>query len=170
MEMKILNNNIVKIIFILLLLIMSATAFAEETFQPVKITSKRMEVVKDKNLIVFAGDVVAATTDMTILADELHIYYDDGGKEVRKMVATGSVRIKQEQGTATAERAEYNKVEERIILTGNPKFKECRNVVEGEKITVYLREEKSVVEGSDGNRVKAVLFPDSEGDGGRGCP
>jgi lipopolysaccharide export system protein LptA len=49
-----------------------------------------------------------------------------------------------------------------VVLTGNPQVKEDCDVVKGERITMYLDEDKSMVEGGGDSRVNVVMFPKDE--------
>ena len=61
----------------------------------------------------------------------------------------------------TAKRAEYYDAEQRVVLIGNARVWRDDNVVTGERITIYLAEDRSVVEGGKQERVKAVFYPDA---------
>jgi len=59
----------------------------------------------------------------------------------------------------TARRAEYYDAEQRVVLIGNARVWRDDNVVTGERITIYLAEDRSLVEGGQQERVKAVFYP-----------
>ncbi len=61
-------------------------------------------------------------------------------------------------GIATAEKAVYNQKDENVVLTGNPVIKQGEALVQGSRITLFLKEGKSVVEG----KAKALIFPKEE--------
>jgi len=65
--------------------------------------------------------------------------------------ATGRVRIERADGRATSKKAIYYADEEKIVLTGEPVAWQKGTRVTGKIITMYLAEERSVVEG--GSRV-----------------
>jgi len=65
--------------------------------------------------------------------------------------ATGRVRIERLDGRATSKKAIYYADEEKIVLTGDPVAWQKGTRVTGKIITMYLAEERSVVEG--GSRV-----------------
>ena len=46
-----------------------------------------------------------------------------------------------------------------MVLTGNPVVKQGNDFVEGSTITLFLKEERSIVESSEGGKVRAVIFP-----------
>jgi len=129
--------------------------------QPITITSNNMEARKKENLVIFKGDVKAEQKDYTLYAKELYVYYVDG-KEIKEMIAIGNVRIVQLDKVATGEKAVYTRENRTVVLTGNPQAKQDCDVVKGDKITIFLDEDKSLVEGGANNRVKAVVHPKDE--------
>ena len=139
----------------------SLSADNPDANQPITITSNNMEARKKENLVIFRGDVVAQQKDYTLYSRELHVYYADG-QEIKEMIATGDVRIVQADKVATGEKAVYTKVNRAVVLTGNPQVEQDCDVVKGEKIIIYLDEDKSVVEGSGDNRVKVIMHPKDE--------
>src|SRR3989337_87874 len=147
-------------------LLFTVPSFAEDKIavdssQPITITSNTMEARKKENVIIFKGDVVAQQKEYTLYSKELSVYYADG-KEIKEMVATGSVKIVQLNKVATGEKAVYNRETRLVVLTGNPQVEQDCDVVKGDKITIFLDEDKSLVEGGDTNRVKAVVYPKDE--------
>jgi lipopolysaccharide transport protein LptA len=58
-----------------------------------------------------------------------------------------------------AERVEYYPQEEQAVLLGHPKVWQESDVITGCRITLHLREDRSQVDGCDGERVNAVLYP-----------
>jgi lipopolysaccharide export system protein LptA len=61
-----------------------------------------------------------------------------------------------------SEKAVYYENDEKVVLTGSPVVKQGNDFVEGSKITLYLKEKRSTVEGSEKEKVRAVLHPRSE--------
>jgi lipopolysaccharide export system protein LptA len=84
----------------------------------------------------------------------------DTGK-VKEMVATGNVRIDQGTRWAVGGRATYEQEQRTLVLTENPVLHDGPNIVIGERVTVYLDENRSVVEGGQ-KRVKAVFHPNEK--------
>jgi lipopolysaccharide export system protein LptA len=60
---------------------------------------------------------------------------------------------------------DFNAEKRIVILSGNAKAWQEKNMVSGEKIILYLDEGRSVVERStaEGERVKAFIYPESKG-------
>lgn len=148
--------------FILLLFLPSRMFAAEGSKDPINITSDSMEAETKANRVTFRGNVVARQKDMTITSNELIATYAKGGKELSEVVATGNVRITQQDKIAVADRALFLNAERKIILTGNPKVWQGKDIVSGDKIVYFLDEDRTTVEGGQ-KRVQAVIHPKKEG-------
>ena len=143
------------------------TAGSERT--PIVINADSLEVEDTKKVVTFKGHVDVRESDLTMTCDELLLYYTDkatgsgsenAGIKIDKIVATGNVNvIRPDGGAAVAEKAVYYQYDGKIVLTGNPKVKQGQDFVEGAKITVFIRENRSIVEGSKDKKVKAVYYP-----------
>jgi lipopolysaccharide export system protein LptA len=85
-----------------------------------------------------------------------------------RTVSTGNVRIvTRDCTTGTAQRAEYSDLEQRMVLIGNARVWQEDNVVTGQTITIFLSQDRSIVQGGTQERVKAVFYPRDEQPGGR---
>nr|WP_281267787.1 LptA/OstA family protein [Nitrospira lenta] len=69
------------------------------------------------------------------------------GRSVKQIEATGHVRIEKETGNATSNKAVFDNSRRVVTLTGDPVAWEKGTRVSGEKIVIYLDEDRSVVEG-----------------------
>jgi len=87
----------------------------------------------------------------------------EGTQRLRQILATGSVRIDHGTRWATGGRAIFDQGARTIVLTEEPVLHDGKNEVMGDRVVVYLDEDRSVVEGGR-KRVKAVLFP-NKGEG-----
>lgn len=73
---------------------------------------------------------------------------------VEAIGTTNQVKIDYEHGSAICQKAVYFSDEEKIILTGDPVAWEKGTRVSGKRITIFLAEERSVVEGSSHVRIE----------------
>lgn len=68
-------------------------------------------------------------------------------RSVSMIEANGSVIIEKDDGRATCRKAIYYETEGKIVLMGNPIAWQKGTRVSGEKMTMYLADDRSVVEG-----------------------
>jgi lipopolysaccharide export system protein LptA len=145
---------------------------------PITITSDNLEYEYKNGVIVYRGDVVAVQGDVKIKSNELRITLqrsdDKGGpkdgtglddastSKVQAIVASGSVRIDQGARWAVGGKATFDQANRTLVLTESPVLHDGPNEVAGDRVVVYLDEDRSVVEGGR-KRVKAVLFPGKDG-------
>jgi lipopolysaccharide export system protein LptA len=132
----------------------------EDRTQPVTVDADRMERYGKESLVVFTGNVVVRQDNSVQYADRMEIYLDEKGDRILRTVSTGTVKIiTRDCRTGTARRAEYHDLEQRVVLRGNARVWQDDNVVSGETITIFLAQDKSVVQGGTQERVKAVFHP-----------
>ncbi len=131
---------------------------------PITIKSDRMEVLQNQQVVIFSGNVVAQKEGLTIYADRLIVYYTKGKgeekREVTKLVAIGHVKIHKDDWIARAGKAVYFRDQEKIVLEDNPQIWQGDNTVRGDRIILYLNEDRSVVEAAPGHKAEAVIFPE----------
>ena len=127
---------------------------------PITISADRLEVDRKMHTATYAGNVVARDSTLTILADRMEFTFNAAMEEVQRVRATGHVRIAERGGReATADAATYFAREEKMLLEGNARAWQEENVVTGTTMTLYLREDRHVVEGEGDARVHAVIYP-----------
>ena len=76
-------------------------------------------------------------------------------RSISKIEATGRVKIEKEGGRATCRRAVYFEEERKIVLTGEPIAWQKGTRVTGKQITMFLDEDRSVVEGGSHVTIEA---------------
>jgi lipopolysaccharide export system protein LptA len=131
--------------------------------QPVTVDADKMERFGKEALVVFTGNVIARQNNSVQYADRMEVYLDERGDKILRTVSTGSVRIiTRDCRTGTARRAEYHDLDQRVVLLGNARVWQEDNVVSGETITIFLSQDRSVVQGGKQERVKAVFYQKDE--------
>lgn len=129
------------------------------SYQPINITSDRMEADNRNRTVDFFGNVVAKREDMVIFSDRISAFYTEEGG-IRKIIAHGNVKINQQDRIATCTQATFFQPSQKIVLTGKPKVWQGKNIVSGGKITISLNEDKIDIEGEGKNdRVNAIIYP-----------
>jgi lipopolysaccharide export system protein LptA len=141
----------------------------DDRSQPVTVDADKMERFGKEGLVVFTGNVVARQNNSVQYAERMEVYTDERGDRIVRTISTGSVRIiTRDCRTGTARRAEYYDTDQRVVLLGNARVWQDDNVVSGETITIYLSQDRSVVQGGRQERVKAVFYPkDDKKNGGQ---
>jgi len=165
-------------ILALLSLVLAAAGHAEaarieETREPIVITAESMKAVELKGEIEFTGNVLMKKEGTTITSDEATVYYDEQAKGIQEIEARGNVVVRKEGRVAHSQRARYYSREEKVILTGEARILENENELGGDRITIFLRDDRSIIEGG-----KVLFYQDAapapkqspEGEKGKTAP
>ena len=82
--------------------------------------------------------------------------------QVDKIVASGQVKIHNDKDRATGETAVFYNADQRIVLSGKAEFWQGKNLIKGEEITVWIKEERALVTSKGSNRVRAVIYQEEK--------
>jgi lipopolysaccharide export system protein LptA len=130
----------------------------------VDITADAMEIQDDRNTAIFTGNVRAIRGNSTLYADRLVVHYrkvkkPDGGEktEVTDFVATGNVRIVDEQQTITGREARMDVQKDLLWVTGNVTVKTRTATVRGQKLFANLKTGVSRMEAGGKGRVRGIF-------------
>jgi lipopolysaccharide export system protein LptA len=150
--------------------------------EPIVVTSDRLEYDYRGNVVVYKGGVQATQGKLKITSDTLTVTFTEdkekekkngqapaesglalgaGSAQLKEIVAAGKVRIEDGTRWATGGRAVFDQTNRILVLSETPVLHDGANEVAGDRVIVYLDEDRSVVEGGR-KRVKAVLYPDRE--------
>jgi len=145
---------------------------------PMHIEADKVVYGQNERKLEFVGQVHVQRPDFQLWCDHMEVMLTSADQDqgtdsdrksqlgsagqVRKIVAVDNVRLNMEQRQATSDRAKYYARESKIIMVGNVKLKENRNTVRGHRVTFYLQDGRSEIESQEGDRVKAVFFPEEE--------
>jgi len=127
---------------------------------PIDVAADRVNADSVRNIVTFEGSVVAKQGDVTLYADRIEAFYSREAGAINRIEAEGNVRFAQEGREARSRRATFHNLEQQIVLSGGATLRQGENTVQGETLTIFLRENRSVVTGGkEGGRVKAVINP-----------
>ena len=85
-------------------------------------------------------------------------------QQLKEIVAEGNVDITSGDRHATAKKAVFTQATRTVVLSGNAVLQEGENRVTGEKVTVFLDEKRTVVEGAgEKPRVEMIVSQKQEG-------
>ena len=137
---------------------------------------KQIQIVADKLITnnaekyaEFSGDVHARQGNFMIRSEHLRIYYKDNIEDlkdqtnrqdlVKRIVASGGVKISSDQYTAETERVEYDLDTTVLVLEGEDStITKGNNFITGSKITIHRKDGQIVVERGTETRVKARFY------------
>lgn len=142
------------------------------------VTSEKMTVQNKEHRAVFEGTVVLTKGDLVVRSDHMVVFYEPRESQkngstaaghgeaqvsqmaVSKIEATGRVKIEKKAGTATCRKAVFYQKDQKIVLTGDPVAWERGNRVTGDRITMFLDQDRTVVEGGS-----TVMLEEAGGSG-----
>jgi lipopolysaccharide export system protein LptA len=137
--------------------------------EPIQIVADQLISYNEDKYAEFIGNVKVTQGEFTITSDKLRIYYQGellenekkGSDEelLKKIIATGNVKITSEQYHAEADKAEYDTADKTVVLSGeNSKVISGKNSITGSKITLNQKSGQVKVESSGTKRIKAEFF------------
>jgi len=139
------------------------------------ITSESLVFRDHDNMALFTGKVVMTKGDFVMRADQMVVHFDGtspapsaqrsgktgtpaspaatdlptvGNRAINLIDATGNVFMQRGEKRAKSKKAVYYQRDETLVLTGDPEAWEEGYRVTGTKMTMFLREDRSIVEGS----------------------
>jgi lipopolysaccharide export system protein LptA len=142
---------------------------AEPTPVPTVIESGAAEMIstETETTFSFTKGVTVTATNMTLTCEDLVVVATRTGdpaatlgnqQSFKSLIATGGVRIVQNDREATAARAEVFPGDDKVILSGDPIV---RNIGEGTELSgkgmqlvLYRGQRRAVIEGPSGTRVR----------------
>ncbi|RME25688.1 MAG: hypothetical protein D6798_08380 [Deltaproteobacteria bacterium] len=108
---------------------------------PLTIEAPRSEWDMPARSVRFYGGVQARRGPVSLTCDELVVRYA-GDDRVEQAVATGTVVVERDQRRATGTRAVLTTADGRIELTGDPVITEGSSTLSGERIVLFLDDER----------------------------
>jgi len=130
--------------------------------QPIDITSDKVEAFWKENLIIFKGNVIARQKDMVIYADSVEALMIEDGKGIERVTAGGNVKIQQGLRVANCQKAVFYNLDQKVILTGDPKVSEGDDIVSGDEIIFDIDKNLVEVKGGTSGRGKLKIQPGRE--------
>jgi lipopolysaccharide export system protein LptA len=141
------------------------------------VISQKMTFKNQENQAVFDGAVVLTRGTLVVYSDRMVVSFgsQESGAEpklgktpttpakgpdtvsnraVTQIEATGRVKIERDAGNATCKKAVYYRDEDKIVLTGDPVAWDKGTRVSGKRITMFLAEDRTVVEGGSHVRIE----------------
>jgi lipopolysaccharide export system protein LptA len=140
------------------------------------VISQKMTFKNQENQAVFDGAVVLTRGTLVVYSDRMVVSFGNqeaaepkttktpvapakgpdtvSNRAVTQIEATGRVKIERDAGNATCQKAVYYREEDKIVLTGDPVAWDKGTRVSGKRITMFLGEDRTVVEGGSHVRIE----------------
>ena len=126
----------------------------------VEITADRFVVDEGTNQATFTGNVVITQPDLTVWAQKVVVHYGSGGpSDLKDFEATGGVRIRQPEQSATADRGTYDPNTKLLRLSGNVTVTNESGTVTGPELVVNIETGSSEFTSQGGGRVTGIFTP-----------
>ena len=120
------------------------TVPSDENDSPTVITCDgSLDVDFEKNMAIFNDNVVVEDRKGNVYSDQMKVYFMGEGREISLIEAYGSVVIDIDGKIAKSDKAVYNVSEGLLVLTGNPRITENRNIYAADKITIFRKDGKT---------------------------
>ncbi len=144
--------------------------------EPIKIDADKLDVFDKEGRAVFTGNVVAVQGDSTMNCTVMTVFYEQRGggdakaapaaqaaddSSIKKIDCKGPVTIVSKTQVATGNNASFDRVANKIFLTGNAALSDGPNVTRGERVVYDINTGVANIETAPGGRVKALFVPGS---------
>jgi lipopolysaccharide export system protein LptA len=144
--------------------LLAAPVYAAETVStPVEVEANEMEIIDADKQAIFRGKVTAVRGSQNIRSDIMTVFYaevkqPDGTSksQASKLDATGNVTITTRKQVITGEWAKMDILANTLLVGGRVKLVEGKTTLQGEKLTVDLNTERTLM---SGGRVKGSFVP-----------
>jgi lipopolysaccharide export system protein LptA len=149
--------------FVLGLMAVPLRAVEKKVSLPVEVEANEMEIIDADKQAIFRGKVDAVRGDQHIKSDIMTVFYaevkqPDGTSksQASKLDATGNVIITTKKQTITGDWAKMDILANTLLVGGGVKLVEGKTSLRGEKLTVDLNTDRTLM---TGGRVKGSFVP-----------
>jgi lipopolysaccharide export system protein LptA len=136
---------------------------AEKVSTPVEVEANEMEIIDADKQAIFRGKVNAVRGSQNIRSDVMTVFYADvkqpdgtSKSQASKLDAKGNVIITTRKQVITGEWAKMDILANTLLVGGRVKLVEGKTTLQGEKLTVDLTTERTLM---SGGRVKGSFVP-----------
>jgi lipopolysaccharide export system protein LptA len=127
----------------------------QDTSQPVQVGADQLTVNNADGSAVFSGNVEVTQGEMTLKAGEVRVKYGADQTEIDQLIASGGVTITNLADKASSSEAVYTIASGVIVLTGNVQLAQGASTMQGQKLTINLKDGTGIMEG----RVTTTFVP-----------
>lgn len=127
----------------------------------IKVSADTFVIEETSQNATFTGNVIVTSEGFELTANKVLVRYGEGGSDdVRSFDATGSVRIKTADQTASGSHAVYDPSTEILTMSGGVTVENDAGTVTGPELTVNMKTKVTTFKSSGkGPRVTGVFTP-----------
>ena len=141
-----------------ILLVAAMVALTGATVGAVNITSDKFVADEAQHVATFSGDVVVTRNDLTVWADQVVVAYGaEGPSSISKLTASGHVKVKSKEQTATGDKSVYDPKTLILHLTGHVMVTTGKSTIGSPDLIVDLKSNVSTFSNTGGGRVSGVF-------------
>jgi lipopolysaccharide transport protein LptA len=123
---------------------------------PTVITSTQIAFDYKEMVAVFEENVRVENPQFLLLADRVLVFLE-GTNDIKQIMAIGHVSVTNELRSASCDKAVYTRATEQLVLTGNARLQRGDNSVSGNRIDIWLNDERMEVSPGDDPAEKLTL-------------
>ncbi len=120
-----------------------------------------LDVDFEKNIAIFNDNVVVEDQKGNVYSDLMKVFFLGEDREISLIEAYGSVVIDIEGKVAKSDKAVYDLKEGLLVLTGNPRITENRNIYAADKITIFRKDGKTEMKLEP--KARLILYREEDG-------
>lgn len=149
-----------------------ANSLKADSKQPIDITADSLEVLQDKQVAIFSGNVLAVQGKMRLSANSMKVHYKNGGESksgeqgISKIEVDGKVYLSTPDESARGTKGIYDVDKERLTLSGDVVLTRGENIVKGAALEYDLASGRSRIIGG-GVTAESLKTGEGSGKGGR---
>lgn len=105
---------------------------------PVQVQADQLQISQADGKATFSGNVVVTQSDLQMKAATVNVIYDQTGKQIAELHASGGVTIKAGPNAASSETAVYVVATSNLTLTGHVLLAEGTTTLAGDRLVIDL--------------------------------
>ena len=126
--------------------------------EQIKIISDKLEIIRAENISIFSGNVYAIEGNLEIWSEKLIMTSSNDETEVEEINAHGNVKIVREELSISGDRAQYDPIQNKLIVFNKVEVIQNRSIIMCDKIIVDLENSSSIMSSDFNKRVEALII------------
>lgn len=151
-------KSLLMVVLLLTSFLYAQTESNEKNKVPIVIEADSFEYDNKQKIAVYKDNVIVRKGDFTLWSNLMRVYFDENSK-IKEIIAEGNVKFEKGLYKGKANKGIYNANKEIIRLIGNAMVKKKSNILEGDEIIYYMKEDKAVVIGKN-KKVRTIIVPE----------